>query len=202
METNRLLCSLLPIGYISVLCAAMRSFLIVLLFIVLTGCDNINFGCEGSFYHEYFYSSFDNISTNPRFVVVKVQDKRTGQKKEICCKSDDLSNAILDEYGSDLIDSLKIAKPCKFTFGITNPKNLHALNFYNYDHQVLDSLRNRVPKRVFDSIRILPALRSYRKIWLYTDKLEGNYFEHLMIENGIGCKRDDETGRTLPLRAK
>jgi hypothetical protein len=131
-------------------------------------------------------------------LIVNIKDVNTGITKEICCESGDLSRAISSEHGSVFLDSILMKKPCDLVIGIQNNENLKSLDFFNYSHKVLDSFRRVVPRNAFHSIKTMPRDKSYNKVWEYTDKVDGNYFEHLLIENGIGCTRDDESGYTFP----
>jgi hypothetical protein len=80
-----------------------------------------------------------------------------------------------------------------------HPKTLQDIGFVKYNSDSLDSLRKLIPNTVFDSIAMLPRIKSFEKVWSFSKGIENNYFEHLMIENNISCKRDDETCLTLPV---
>jgi hypothetical protein len=175
---------------------------IFILWIFLFSCKEKEANCINSFSNQYFYTALNNYSSSPNFLIVHVKNANTGIIKEICCESGDLSRAISSEHGSRFLDSILAKKPCDVLIELMDAENLRNVNFFNYSQKVLDSFRAIVSKNVFDSIKTMPRNKSYNKVWEYTGKLNGNYFEHLLIENGIGCKRDDETGYTIPVISK
>jgi hypothetical protein len=128
-----------------------------------------------------------------------VKDSTTGIVKEICTESKVLSAIIINEYGSKFLNTILLERPCNQIFEFQDKENLNDIGFYNYDFKFLDSLRNVTSKSTFDSIIVMPREESFKIVWRYTDTVKGNYFEHLLIENKIGCKRDDETGYTIPV---
>ena len=177
----------------------MKKLPVCILLLIVCGCKLHNVDCKKTFREQYFYTALANFSSSPNYLIAKVKDANSGVVKEICTDSQSLGGAIISEYRTGFLDSLLAKKPCNPVLVFKHNDNLESIGFFNYNPTILDSLRKEIPKSVFDSISILPRFESFKKIWSFSKELESSYFEHLMIENEIGCKRDDETGVTIPV---
>ncbi len=70
----------------------MKQFIIISLSFILVSCSNSQ--DKGIDYKDIFENALKIESTSPNYIVVNIIDLNTLNKKEICCKSTDLSYAL------------------------------------------------------------------------------------------------------------
>ncbi len=172
--------------------------------------ENTN-NCNNVEKQNYFYHAFENNSTSPDFLIFKAVDKRTGINKEICCGSDQLYRAILNEgfVKRQLNDPLreynaiKKSKPCDHLFEFYNKKSLEIIGFYTstYNFQIEDSINKNLDYNKIDLILKSSSSKKPVPLYDYFEQIEDYRKElnliHFLTSKGIYCGRDCLTGTIM-----
>jgi hypothetical protein len=185
----------------------MRQFLqIITLFLfipLIVECSNYH----NSKSKKMYYDAFQNNSTSPNYVVFKAIDLQTNLSKEICCESDNLFRAFIEDNISDtdtltfkityyktleLYDSISNSPSFDYSFSFKSTQSLKNIGYYDYFSDSVDyylkntgTIINSIKKNYDPDKRLL--LKDYAK----NDNL---YLIHVLFKNGIFCWRDCITG--------
>jgi hypothetical protein len=188
----------------------MRCIQAILVFTIFLTFNNCN-DCKDTERQKYINMTFSNNSTSPDYVVFNAIDNNTKLSKEICCESDILYYAFIDDNISNkdsatLMDTYKkaiekfenilMAKSCDYTFRFNSFKSLKEIGFFDYNEDSLRWHENEKTLLIIDSI-----MKNYKndKANLLSDysQYENIYLIHILIKNGIFCGRDCESGYTV-----
>jgi len=187
------------------------SFSLVL--VIFFSCFKIEVNCQVLDCREspkqiYFYKSFENKSTSPDFLVFTAVNKSTGQAKEICCESDRVFRAFMNEgftkrhteNPSKEYNEVLELKPCEHTFEFDYEKSLEILGFneYEYKSDFSDSLSKTINQSIIDSIIVdsinetpYPLTKYFKQPADYRNEIR---LIHYLNSMGIYCGRNCTSG--------
>ena len=194
-----------------------RLLIIISFLFYLTGCKNPAkesikqtslLTAEDSLKQRIFSKTFSNNSTAPDFVVFVVQDLNTNKSKEICCESDDLFEAFVEEnvYSKKPLsmtdtykkalekwDEIMLTVSSRTVFSFKSSKSLEYTGYYNYLTDSLDSYSNDKTTAIIDSIK--KNFFSGKRVLLKDySKSRSIYLIHSLNKSGVFCGRDCESG--------
>jgi hypothetical protein len=150
---------------------------------------------------DYIRKTFLNNSTSPDYIVFTAIEENTSKNKEICCESEDLhiafindkiskqdknSNSAMIEFENYINSNLD-----KIEFRFTKSESLKLIGFYTYSQDSIVKYSNDYTNEI-----ILKIKKEYPKSRLLSHycKIENIYMIHILNRNEIYCGRDCETG--------
>ena len=174
----------------------MKPLSILLLILFLFACNNEKqkLRCFTDEEKEMFKIAFDNNSTGPSYIVINVQNKKTGEIKEICCDGETLKYAMkINELSTTSSD--KYFNSCAPLVQFSEVA-IKYIGFKQYKTQIIDSLRIHLDKNLINKIKIESEQRKYELLDSLCHRFP-LYFEHFLFKNKILTCRDCESGFTV-----
>lgn len=162
--------------------------------IFLTLTISIILGCTGrqdknaenltEIYSLMFKDALKNQSTAPDFIVYIAKNGKTGEIKEICTTTDEISSGKIVDY--------------KIRTVVFSDKQYIQIGANSYDNKLVDSLFHSLKKACIDSIIKENNEFGYSKtLERYSTKYSNGYFEHVLFKSRILTNRDCESGYTV-----